>query len=77
MAIPKAAPVPCFAKSAMYMSSSMPNLSPMVVNIVPISNEANSPNAIALSASIKYLCTEISISFLFKKSLNVLLLLTP
>ena len=63
IATPIAAPVACLAYFAISSKNGMFNLSPNVVNIVPINNEANKPNAIAPRASRKYAFAVILTSF--------------
>ena len=53
MATAMAAPVAALAYLAMVTNASQPVLSPKVWKMVPMSNEANKPKAIAPSASTK------------------------
>ena len=70
MATAIAGPVAAFAYPPILTSTSIPNCSPSVAIIVPISSEANNPCAIAPRASIPYLLADISMSLRFRKLLN-------
>ena len=73
IATPIAAPVACLAYFAISSRNGMFNLSPNVVNIVPINNEANKPNAIAPRASRKYALAQTLTDFLSRKDLKFMI----
>ena len=54
----------------------IPSWVPKVLMIVPIRSEQNSPWAIAPIASMKYLFAETSMSFLFRNSLNLFMVVS-
>ena len=74
-ATPMAAPMYCWAipptstknDDTIFSPNRFAVCSPMVLNMTPISSDANSPSAMADSASCRYRFTDISISFRLKK----------